>query len=105
MTKDQYFEICEALGTEPIEEEVPIEYDDLPMDVHQAYNIYNKLQDNWDTMSGVYIGKVYAGISDIFDMYEIDTQDRKVIFSLLQIIDGYRSELISQKKNATKPPS
>lgn len=105
MTRDQYFEMCEALGTEPLEEEIPVDYEDLPIDVHQAYNIYNKLQDNWDTMSGVYIGKVYAGIIDIFDMYEIDKEERKVIFSLLQVIDRHRSELISQKKNAKQPPS
>lgn len=105
MTKDQYYEMCEALGTEPLETEIPVDYEDLPIDVHQAYNIYNKLQDNWDTMSGVYIGKVYAGIVDIFDMYEIDKEERKVIFSLLQVIDRHRSELISQKKNSKKPPS
>ena len=105
MTKEQYFEMCDALGTEPIETEIPIDYEDLPIDVHQAYNIYNNLQDNWDTMSGVYIGKVYAGIVDIFDMYEIDKEERKVIFSLLQVIDRHRSELISQKKTSKQPPS
>lgn len=105
MTKDQYYDMCDALGTEPVEDEIPIDYEDLPIDVHQAYNIYNKLQDNWDSMSGVYIGKVYTGILDIMDMYEIDTVDRKTIFSLLQVIDRYRSELISQKKKSIKPPS
>lgn len=105
MTKEQYYDMCEALETEPVESEIPIDYEDLPIDVHQAYNIYNKLQDNWDTMSGVYIGKVYSGISDIFEMYDIEKSERKTIFSLLQIIDRFRGELISQKKNATKPPS
>ena len=31
MTKEQYFEMCEALGNEPAESEIPIEFDDFPL--------------------------------------------------------------------------
>jgi hypothetical protein len=39
MTKEQYFEMCEALGTEPDPLEIPIEFDDLHLEVQEAYSI------------------------------------------------------------------
>ena len=35
MTKEHYFEVCEAVGSQPIESEIPIEYDD-PADRYTA---------------------------------------------------------------------
>ena len=30
MTKEAYFEMCEMLGSEPLESEIPLELDDFP---------------------------------------------------------------------------
>ena len=57
MTRDTYFEMCEALGTEPVEEEIPVEFEDFCLDVQEALSIYQKLRDEWDYMGGNYIGK------------------------------------------------
>lgn len=96
MSKDTYFEMCEMLGSEPKEEEIPIEYNDLPDEVQEAIVVYNMLQDNWDTMNGQYLGKVLTGINDIFNIAGID--DKVTCFTILQILDSNRIELINKKK-------
>lgn len=90
--------MCEAMGSEPIEEEIPVEYDDLFVDVQQAMGIYYKLRDEWDTMNGNYLGKSYSGILDIFTILEVPVQDHKTMFDLIGIIDTHRSKAIADKK-------
>jgi hypothetical protein len=102
MTKDAYFEMCEALGTEPLESEIPIEYSDLLLDVQEALGIYSKLKDEWDTMNGHYLGKSYAGISDIFDILEVAKEDRRTMFDLIGTIDIYRSKSIKAQQPVKK---
>lgn len=58
MTRDKYFDICEMLGSTPKPEEIPVEFADLYDEIQEGIIVYNMLQDNWDTMSGVYLGKV-----------------------------------------------
>lgn len=104
MTKAAYFEMCEMLGSEPIESEIPTEYDDLLIDVQEALGIYHKLKDEWDTMNGNYLGKSYAGIRDMFDILDVPNEDRKTLFNLIGLIDKHRSEAIAANKpvKATK---
>jgi hypothetical protein len=98
MTKEAYFEMCEMMGSEPVLEEIPIDYEDLYTDVQQALNIYSKLRDEWDTMNGVYMGKNYAGILDIFTLIDVPVEDRKTMFDLIGIIDRHRSKAITDAK-------
>lgn len=100
MTKDAYFEMCAALGTEPIEEEIPIDFEDFPTEVQEALSIYSKLKDEWDTMSGTYMGKSYSGILDIFNILEVAVQDRKLLFDLITRIDRYRGNVLKEKQKA-----
>lgn len=101
MTRDAYYEMCEALGSEPVFEEIPIEYGDLYVDVQEALGIYNKLRDEWDYMNGNYIGKNYAGILDIFTILEVPTEDRKMLFELIGTIDRHRKKSIDDSKPKT----
>lgn len=107
MTKATYFEMCEALGTEPIESEIPVEYDDLCPDLQDAFSVYSKLRDEWDTMNGYYLGKSFAGIKDIFDILEVSPEDRRTMFDLISNIDSYRIKSINDRKKiadtTTKP--
>lgn len=98
MTKESYFEMCAALGTEPIEEEIPIELDDFPEEVQEAINVYYKLRDEWDTMNGVYMGKSYTGLRDILDILEIDIADRKYVLEWISVMDASRSKVIEASK-------
>lgn len=98
MTKAQYFEMCEALKSQPIDSEIPVEYDDLAMEVQEALNIYSKLKDEWDTMNGNYLGKSYVGLIDILDLMEVPKEDRRTVFDLIGSIDKCRSKAIAAKK-------
>jgi hypothetical protein len=100
MTKDLYFEMCESMGNEPVEEEIPIEIDDFPDEVQDAINLYYKLRDNWDTMNGVYLGKSYTGLRDILDILEIPLEDRKFTLDWISIMDAARSKAIDLQKPA-----
>ena len=101
MTKAVYYEMCEALGTEPVDEEIPIDYEDFCLDVQEALGIYQKLRDEWDTMNGNYMGKNYGGILDIFTILEVPVEDHKTMFNLIGIIDTYRSKAIADMKPKT----
>ena len=98
MTKEQYLEMCEMLGNEPNESEIPVEYDDLPLEVQDALRIYNSLRDVWDYMGGNYIGKDLQSIRDIFDMNDIDKVDHKSIYDLILQIDRIRAKQIHDSK-------
>jgi len=105
MSKDQYFEMCEALGNDPVESEIPIEFDDFPLEVQQAFNAYRMLRDEWDTMSGSYLGKSLIGIKDVLEATEIDPSEQKFIIMLIRIIDNVRSDEINNKKKTQEPAS
>ncbi len=98
MTKDAYLEMCDTLGSEPLEEEIPVEYEDLHTEVQQAFSIYSKLRDDWDGMSGTYMGKHFEGILDMFIILEVPAEDHKTMLELVDIIDKHRSKVISDKK-------
>jgi len=103
MTKESYFEMCEMLGTEPKEEDIPVELDDFPLEVQQALNVYRMLRDEWDAMSGTYLGKSLIGITEIMDATEIDLAERKLTITLIRMIDSVRQEQINTKKANEKP--
>lgn len=98
MTKEAYFEMCEQLGTEPLDEEIPVEFEDFFIDVQQALGIYQKLRDEWDTMNGNYMGKNYAGLLDILHLLDVPVEDQRTMFELIGIIDNHRSKAISDAK-------
>lgn len=102
MTKDAYFEMCEALGSEPIEEEIPVEYSDFPAEVQEAIGVYHRLRDEWDTMNGNYMGKSFAGLRDILDILEVDFADRRLVLDWVGVMDATRAQAISDAKPKTK---
>lgn len=100
MSKEAYFEMCEALGSEPLEDEIPVEMDDFPDEVQEAISIYYKLRDEWDTMNGIYLGKSFAGFGDILDILEVPIEDRKYLLEWIAIMDAARSKAYSEMKAA-----
>ena len=103
MTKNTYFEMCEALGNEPKEEDIPVEFEDFPVEVQQALIAYRMLRDEWDSMNGIYLGKSLIGITEVLEATEIDPQDRKFITTLVRTIDSVRAEEINNKQKTEKP--
>ena len=98
MTKQQYFEMCEMLGNEPVDSEIPVEFDDFTIEVQQAFNVYRMLRDEWDTMNGNYLGKSLIGIKDVLEATEVEPSEQKFIIMLIRMIDNVRSDEINNKK-------
>ena len=98
MTKEAYFEMCELLGSEPLESEIPVDFTDFPTEVQEAFGIYQKLRDDWDGMSGSYMGKHLEGIRDLFLILEVPVEDHKTMLELISMIDRYRSKSIADSK-------
>ena len=103
MSKEAYFEMCEALGNEPVEADIPVEFDDFPVEVQQALIAYRMLRDEWDSMSGIYLGKSLIGIQEVMEATEIDLEDRKFITMLVRTIDSIRIQEINNKQKTEKP--
>jgi len=98
MTKAQYYEMCEMMGHEPVDEDVPVEVGDFPLEVQTAFEVYQVLQDCWEGMSGTYMGKSLTGLRDVFDIFEIENQDRKTVLELINLIDRERMATYEAKR-------
>ena len=83
MTKEQYFDMCEQLGTEPVDENIPIELADFPIEVQEAFNIYRVLRDEWEFVAGSYLGKNLNSIFQVFDAYNIPKIDQAFYYNLI----------------------
>lgn len=105
MSKEHYFEMCEMLGAEPVESEIPIEFEDFPYELQEIMTIYHKLKDEWNVVSGDYMGKSIQGILDIFKILKIPEDDYEFVFGMITLIDSKRMAVISERKAATAPAS
>lgn len=104
MTADQYIEMCEQMGWEVDEDQIPKDPSELPLEAQQALILLNSLPDNFEGMSGTWMGKDYSGLAAIMDIYDID--DRKTVFELLKVAEiemsKYYSEKARQKESMAK---
>lgn len=103
MTKQQYFDLCEAMGSEPVESEIPVEYDDFAAEVQLGMNIYRILRDEWEYIGGNYLGKNINGIFEVFEAFDIDPADKKFYLELIHTIDSVRIEEIKKQKPKQEP--
>ncbi len=90
MTRDQYLEMCEMLGSEPVESEIPVEFGDLPEEIQMVLSIYRMLRDEWEYMTGSYIGKNLVGLFELFDIYNIELAEKRFYIELIHLIDSVR---------------
>lgn len=105
MTRDRYFELCELMGNEPIDNEIPIEFEDFPVEVQQAVLVYRMLKDEWEGFNGLYLGKSFIGLTEVLEYMEIDSSDRKLIVQLIKLIDSVRSDQLIKQREQQKPAS
>lgn len=95
--------MCEELGVEPVEEEIPLDIEDFPELVQQCFVIYGLLADQWDSMAGQYLGKDYSIIFNLLDMYEIESEERLLVMGFLQQMDAIRAKIVSDKIKQRTP--
>jgi hypothetical protein len=88
--------MCEQMGWEPSEEEMPIDPSFLDINAQYALLLLNALPDNWDSMGGAWLGKDYSGLSAIMDIYSIE--DKREVFELLKVAEDELGKHYRQKQ-------
>lgn len=104
MTKEHYFEMCEALGSTPVEEEIPIEIADLPEEVRSALRMWQSLPDDVDYFNGNYYGKKIYLYKNIFELYQIPVEDYLSYYNWLTIINNLKVKQVQSKKTKSETP-
>ena len=97
MTKDRYLEMMEQLGNEPIEKEVPPDYEDFPPIVIEAIETFNSLGDRVEGDIG-YTGKDYTNLPYFFKIHSIE--DEELFLTILLRLDANAIEQSSKRIKA-----
>ena len=85
MTRDKYLEMMDQLDKEPVEEEIPPDWEDFPEIVLDALNTFNMLGDRMYPDIG-YIGKDYTNLNHYIELFDI--QDKLFFMELLSWLDS-----------------
>lgn len=103
MTKDRYLTMCEQLGKEPSDKEIPPGWEDLPEIVQVAINIFNSLGDKVYPEIG-YTGKDYMNLPILMDLYYIENTEffLEVLFWLDARTIKKSSEQLKKELNKLK---
>jgi len=81
----------------PIDEkEIPLDINDLSYNCQQAVLLFNILPDKIEGMNGLWLGKEYAGLADIMNIYEMD--NRKDVLDLLQVCIREASKVYERQR-------
>lgn len=84
MTRDRYLEMCEQMGREPKEEEIPLDWEDFPLLAVQAMNTFNMLGDRIVPDIG-FLGKDYTNLPYWMDVYGIE--DTELFLDILNFLE------------------
>lgn len=88
--------MCEQMGWEPDESQMPKDPSLLSFEVQQALLLLNVLPDKWEGMSGTWLGKDYAGLDSILTIYQIDNV--RQVFELLQVAEKELGDFYAHKQ-------
>ena len=96
MTREKYFNMIEQLGREPVEHQIPPDWEDFPEIVVDAANTFNFLGDRSYPEIG-YIGKDYTNLPVFLEIYGIE--DKEFFLEILHFLD---SRAIKKSSEALK---
>ena len=86
---------------------MPLEVSGFPAEVQVAFFLYGFLEDRYEGMSGMYMGKSWNNIEFLFDTYRI--KEPKVTLYYMKLIENtsvaYRSEQVQRKQKADERKS
>jgi len=85
MTRDRYLTMCEQLGNEPNEDDMPPDVDDLPEIIQKALHIYNSLGDRVLPEVG-FLGKDYTNLHLYMEVHEIE--DKEFFLDIISWLDS-----------------
>ena len=86
MTKEKYLSLCEQMGEEPNENKCPPEFEDFPIPVQQAIEIYNRLGDRAYPEIG-YLGKDFTSLPLHLKVLGVTEED--IVLETLIRLDSY----------------
>ena len=81
--------MCEQLGQEPDENEMPPSLEDFPLEIQEAFVIHAMLPDRWDGARGTYFGKDWSPLRDLLAIN--DVFDHKTTVYFLKHIESCHS--------------
>ncbi len=90
----------ERLGKEPNPEKAPVEINHFPFEVQLAFSIHMLLPDRWDGMNGIYLGKDWAALGSLLDIYKVE--NKQIVVYFIKYIEHYNSEKINDKAQQDK---
>lgn len=103
MTKEKYLAVCDQMGQEPSEERCPPDFEDFPLPVQQAIEIFNKLGDRVYPDIG-YMGKDYTSIN--LHMEVAGVTEKEIFLETLIRLDHYMikksSEQLKKARDSVK---
>tara|TARA_R110002072_G_scaffold112290_4_gene241215 strand:- start:215 stop:514 length:300 start_codon:yes stop_codon:yes gene_type:complete len=86
---------------------MPLEISDFPSEIQVAFFIFGFLEDNWDGMSGSYMGKNWNNIEYLFNLYNID--EPRTLLYLMKLWEGilvaHRADKAQRKQKADERKS
>jgi hypothetical protein len=90
--------MCEAIGSEPLEEEIPPDFEELLYESQMAIVLYNYFPDSWSGgMSSFYVGKIFTNIEYIFNLFNIPEGSRIYILNFMLLIDQENARTMNEK--------
>lgn len=86
---------------------MPLTPADFPAEVQVAFFMFSLLSDNWEGMSGTYLGKDWGPIETLFRVHEIEDRAQILLYMKLyeQALVSYRNKKAAAKKAKQKPKS
>ena len=69
--------------------------EDFPSEVQEAFLVHSCLPDRWDGTSGMFMGKDWAALGTLLDVFSIE--DKKTVVWFLKAIDDRNSNSINEK--------
>lgn len=84
MTRDRYLTMCEQLGKEPVDEEIPPDWEDFPDIVIQAFNTFNMMGDRIVADIG-YVGKDYTNLPIFMEVWGVE--DKELFLDILHFLE------------------
>ena len=86
---------------------MPLDTSDFPSEVQVAFFIFGFLEDNWEGMSGTYLGKHWNNLEYLFNLYQIE--EPKTILTIMKlyerIIIEYKHKKAEEKRKADERKS
>ena len=98
MTRNKYLDMCEQLGKEPSDKEIPPDWEDFPEIVGTIFNIFNSLGDRIYGDVG-YIGKDFTNFDFLLKHYKVESNQIEYIFNTILWLD---SRAIQQSQERIK---